>query len=59
MNPTYIGDGVYASREEDGSIKLWTERYDPSDGSSITHYIYMDQYVLESLNKFIEMTKPS
>ena len=51
-NPTYLGDGVYASHDDCG---VWLET---SDGVSVTNAVYLEPPVLASLLEYIKEKKP-
>jgi len=45
----YIGDGVYASRDNNGIVCLTTE-----NGYSVTNTIYLELETIESLIRFLK-----
>jgi hypothetical protein len=47
IEPTYLGDGVYAEADQNGCISIYT-----SNGLTQSQHIWLEPEVLDSLNKY-------
>lgn len=54
LNSDYLGDAVYASRDQFGAVVLTTDHHDPAHAGNT---IILEPSVIAALLRYIERTK--
>ena len=49
-NPIYLGDGVYATMVDDGTVMLTTGNHDPKEADNV---VYLDDRTVSNFIKWI------